>query len=102
MPRSTGGALAHARAALVDDEEREHVVARQYLRDALDMLGERRRDVRLPLTRQLPSGADEGPTPLADTNAGAPRLTAPRLSGAGTAVAKAAASGKRAGLVPER
>jgi hypothetical protein len=52
-----GGEFAHARPALVDDEEREHVVARQYLRDALDMLGDRRRDVRPPLTRQLPSGA---------------------------------------------
>jgi hypothetical protein len=45
--------LAHARPALVYDEEGDDVVARQPLGHALDVLGERRRDVGLALAGQL-------------------------------------------------
>ena len=45
--------LADARAALVDDEQRQHVVPWQHIGDALDMFGKRWRDMRLAFLRQL-------------------------------------------------
>jgi hypothetical protein len=56
--------LAHSRSALVDDEERDDVMAREDLGDTLDVFGQRRRDVRLPLAGELGALVPRlGPTP---------------------------------------
>jgi len=47
--------LGYARATLVDHEERKNVIPGNHVRDTLDVLSERRWDVRLALLRQLHS-----------------------------------------------
>jgi hypothetical protein len=48
-----GRPLVHPRAALVDDEQRQDMVARHRIGDALDVLSQRRRNVWPALPRQL-------------------------------------------------